>query len=214
MSRDSQHSAPAGAATPLPAGTPFVELDDAPARHLASLIGMTQDLEFAAHLLERLETLLGRESADPVTVKCLWTTALVHYARAFEAGGRAGARAGDIYQGLKGDPIGAHRDILRLSEEQRLPVDNPLDRVRVGVVLEGPDAGRAVSGTGVIAVQRGIASTEAVRQLAALVAAARRGVAGIGVGVQNEILDAARTQPLDALYARARRVGADGTLAP
>jgi len=214
MNIDSPDDAPASAAAPLAAGTPFVEMADAEARRLSTLIGMSQDLEFAAELLQRLQDVLAQQERDAVTVKCLWSTALTHYGRAFEAGAQAGVRAGDIFQGLKGDPIGAHRDALRLADEQRLPDENPLDRVRVGVVLEGEGAERAVSGTGVIATPRGVTGGEWAQQLAALIDAARRGVARIGVEAQAEILEAARREPVDALYERARRVAADGSLTP
>lgn len=214
MSSDGHSDAPDGAVTPVPPGTPFVELDDEAARRLSVLIGMSQDLDFTAHLLERLQDLLARADPDTVTIKCLWSTALVHYARAFDTGGRGGVRAGDVYTGLKGDPLGAHSDLLRQADAQRQADDNPLDRVRVGVLLEGDDAAQAVTGTAVIAVPRGLTNAEAVHQFAALVDAARRGVAAIGIDAQQRVLESARAEALESLYARARRVSDDGMPAP
>jgi hypothetical protein len=61
---------------------------------------------------------------------------------------------------------------------------------------------------------RSLTGGEWAQQLAELIAAARRGVARIGVEAQAEILEAAGREPVDALYERARRVAADGSLTP
>ncbi len=116
---------------------------------------------------DRLLELTAAKSQDHVLLECHSTAALIKYVRCFGTGKRAGLSEDDLV-GLPGDPVGVHRYFKDLRDKHIAHSVNPLEQVRVGVILA--DDGR-VDALGHLAGRNISMSDEQARTLKSLAAA-------------------------------------------
>jgi len=181
----------------------IVETGGEAARRLALATAVSHDLDYAGHLCRRLLDLSATPQADVDTVKAFWSTALLHYARAFSTGAAVGLAPENAFAPAAGEPLAAHRAYLEWAANETHGANDPFARVRVGIALSGTGE-RAVQGAGVLVMERGIVHARGVEQLAALADLARAEIARLGQAIENEVAEQARAEPIDELYARPR----------
>jgi len=180
---------------------PVFEFVDDTTRRLAQLVAIAQDLTVTIVTCRKLGELLDDPEVDDDTRRSLWLTALIHYARAFSAAEAIDLGVEVLMAELQGDPLGAHRQYLTLLQRQTQPVDDPLQRVRVGLVIGTDDAGKPgeVLGTGVYFMESRPANKEIVEQLEMLSGAVHDRIMQLGQEAEQAVLAAARQHPLDEL---------------
>jgi hypothetical protein len=125
------------------------------------------DLEGVVGTCDRLLELIAINSQDHVLLESLSTAALIKYVRCFGTGKRIGLREDDLV-GLPGDPVGVHRYFKDLRDKHIAHSVNPLEQVRVGVILA--DDG-SVDALGHLAGRNISMSDEQARTLKTLAAA-------------------------------------------
>lgn len=180
-----------------------VATDGEAARQLAIATAVSHDLNFAGHLCQRLLELDAGHASDADLFKAFWTTALLHYARAFEQGAGVGLLPENAFAPTAGEPLAAHRAYLQWAAWEMHGATDPFERVRVGLALTGGEE-RGVRGTGVFVMERGITHQQGIEQLGRLVDLARAEVARLGRDLEDQVTRAARAEPIDRLYALPR----------
>jgi len=180
-----------------------VETGGEAARRLAIATAASHDLAYVGHLCQRLLEMAASHASDIDLVKAFWTTALVHYARAFERGAEIGLMPENAFAPAAGEPLAAHHAYLDWAGWEMHGAADPFERVRVGLALSSGEE-RAVRGTGVFLMQRGVTHHQGIEQLGRLVDMARAEIARLGKDLEHRVAEAARAEPLDSIYARPR----------
>jgi hypothetical protein len=160
------------------------------------------ELESVVAACDRLLRLITEKSQDYLLLESLSTMALIKYVRCFGTGKRIGLREDDLL-GLPGDPIGVHRYFKDLRDKHIAHSVNPLEQVRVGVILAvdgsvealGHIAGRSISMSG-----------EQTRTLKALAAATISRLRQSLDSQHTELLKWAQAQPSGSFAAAPARI--------
>lgn len=121
------------------------QLDNDPARHLADLATVLDDLQMALRCCERL--LAELDSGDEVQIEALWTSAVLSYARCF---GKGRLSAEDFASTeLQGDVRQWHEMLLQMRDHYADPRSNPRESCSVGATQDerGEANGIAVTST-------------------------------------------------------------------
>jgi hypothetical protein len=125
------------------------------------------ELESVVAACDRLLELIAEKSQDYLLLESISTTALIKYVRCFGTGKRIGLREDDLL-GLPGDPVGVHRYFKDLRDKHIAHSVNPLEQVRVGVILANDGS---VEALGHLAGRNISMSDEQTQTLKALAAA-------------------------------------------
>lgn len=176
------------------------EFIDSSTKRLAHLAGIAQDLTTTIISCRTLKAQLENAEIDDDTKRALWLTALIHYGRAFETSAGLEISAEDLMAGLNGDPMGAHKQYLALLHRLSEPLEDPYQRVRVGLTMS-LDNGKpvGVKGTGVFFMESKPANHEIIEQLEMLSGAIHDQVLGLGKEAEIEVLEAVGKIPMDEL---------------
>lgn len=120
---------------------------------LADLAGLYDDLQTVLRCCERLVAELsatGREP-DDLALEAYWTTAVLSYARCFDAGKRGtGLTEQDVTAtALTGDVLGWHKALMQMRDRYADPAVNPRETFSVGASQDrsGHAEGIAVAST-------------------------------------------------------------------
>jgi hypothetical protein len=189
---------------------PISELNTDDAALLGDLGLVVQDLRSVKELCRRLAGELDREPKDAVQIEALWTAALVKYVRCFSSGKRFGVKQ-DIFSGLDGDPIGAHKYFKNLRDKHVAHSVNPFERVRVGVLLSAPSVQPQIV-EGVAVLSRSLISTsrEGAETLWRLATAAEMRIADQAKELQGRIVEWAKQQPIEDFLIGSLEIGTPG----
>lgn len=121
------------------------------ADRLKALVGIGMDLRFVIDACAKLSA--GGDAPDPVTMRALWSAAIVAYARCFKSGRRQ-RMPDDILDKLTADERAAHERTLNERDQHVAHQVSELEQVRVALFLGvGGEQGRAV-GIGVLGATR------------------------------------------------------------
>jgi hypothetical protein len=181
-----------------------VALDTPSARVLADQASVIQDLQFVMDCGKRLLAELAKPEAerDEVVPQALWSSALVAYARCFDAGRPSGLTADDVQSvPLQGAVLNFHEWVI--GERDRFtafPVD-PFAVSKVGAAL--PRDGqkqRRVEGIAVFSTSHVLIDVTGVQQLGALASELARHTALLATKQQDTVLADARQLDIDRLY--------------
>ena len=123
-----------------------------------------------------------------------WTAALVKYVRCFTSGKRFGLNE-NIFLGIEGDPVGAHRFFKNMRDKHVAHSVNPFEEVRVGAVLS-PEGTQPQVVQGISAISRKLICTdvEGVRTLGQLASVIHKKVCDSAAKAQTELLEWAKKQ--------------------
>lgn len=191
---------------------PIAKVDFEEARMLADLDAITQDLGAVLKICSRLKELIEDNSQDHLLIESLWTTALIKYARCFTDGKRFGLSQ-SLFQGLQGDPIGAHQLYINLRNKHVAHSVNPFEQMEVGAILSPLETNeKAVIGVATLAMRHICADFKGVHQLGCLSKVVLEEVCALAKKCEARVLDQIKQMPLEDLYKRARpRLIAPGT---
>lgn len=123
-----------------------VEVDYSEAKEWADIISLTNDIDSTIQICDRLIHHLAATSEDRIIIESLWTTALIKYARCFTSGKRFGLSHA-LFDGLNGDPHGAHEYFINMRSKHIAHSVNPFEQVKTGLVLSDPETEKKVTGT-------------------------------------------------------------------
>jgi len=183
---------------------PIAKVDFEDARMLADLGAIAQDLGAVMETCSRLKELLKDNSQDHLLVEALWTTALIKYARCFTDSKRFGLSE-SLFQGLQGDPVGAHRLYINLRNKHVAHSVNPFEQMEVGAVLAPLETNeRKVIGVATLAMRHICSDLEGVHQLGCLSKVVLQKVCALAKECEGKVLDQIKQMPLEDLYKQAR----------
>lgn len=179
--------------------TVYEFIDDS-SRRLAHIAGIAQDLTTTIINCRNLKEHLDDDDMDDETKHSLWLSALMHYGRAFEIAAGLNISAEELMAQLNGDPMGAHNQYLTLLHRLSDPLEDPFQRVRVGLTMsEGSGEPDSIEGTGVFYMEAKPANHELIEQLEMLSGAIHEQVLELGRAADTEVLEAAGKMPLEEL---------------
>lgn len=181
------------------------EFVDDTTRRLAHLAGIAQDLATTMVNCQNLKTHLDDIEMSDDMKRSMWLTALVHYRRAFDTAAGIDLSAEALMSNLNGDPMGAHRQYLDLLHKQSAPVEDPFQRVRVGLTMKTLDGEpESITGAGVYYMETSPAHRELVEQLEMLAGAIHDEVLRQGEQAEADVIKAAGKHSLEELAALPR----------
>lgn len=202
--RAGEHRVRRGTMTSDKIDNPIARVDFKEARILADLAAIFQDLGAAMQTCSRLMELLKEDSNDQIVVDSLWTSALIRYARCFTDSRRFGLSE-TVFDGLQGDPVGAHRLYIDLRNKHIAHSVNPFEQMEVGVVLSPVEsAQKDILGVATLSMRLMTFDVEGVRQLGMLAKVVMEKVAALAKDSEQRVLEQARKLPMEDLYKRAR----------
>lgn len=182
---------------------PIAELKSTKAKELADRAAIFQDLAFCVACCARAIENLRAASQDAVLIRALWTAALVAYARCFTSGVRYGLTS-DLFEHFDGEPRETHEYYVDLRNKHIAHSVNQFEQVVIGAVLSAPDASmRSVEGIATLTGTNISESAESVEQLRTLALTALKYIAETGKELSAEVLEEAKTLPIENLYRRA-----------
>ena len=189
----------------------IADVEFSEAKRLADLASIIRDLQATVETCRRVVALLEAKEDDPIVLEGLWSAALVRYVRCFAFGKRYGLTE-EVFEGLQGDPIGAHRWYKNMRDKHVAHSVNPYEQVRVGVVLSPEKSNeRKVLGVSTLAGSYICPDKKGVEQLGMLATVLIKKVGKLGKECESQVLDIAKNLPIDQLYNRATsRVVAPG----
>ena len=183
---------------------PFAKLEFDEAQELAHLESISQDLFFVVQVTKKLAALLDSASDDHVTIRSLYTAALVAYVRCFTSSKRR-PLSPDIYASLPGDPLGCHAYYKNMRDKHIAHSVNPFEEMMVGALLSPSDSpARKVEGVGCLVASRLTDTKEGVEQLGQLAAFAYNHLKAITSQLRDQVLAKAKTLNVDSLYLAGR----------
>jgi hypothetical protein len=188
---------------PVPRPAEVRGVDLPPARALADLAGVFEDLQTVLRCCERLMAALHSPSgeADDLALEAYWTTAVLSYGRCF-AGHDQGQRLteDDVRAtGLAGDVVGWHQTLEQVRRHYVDPTLNPRESFSVGVARN--ESGGA-AGVAITSSRHPLVDEVTVRQTGAIAFELSRIVDGRIVERQQQVFDAVAKlgeRELDAL---------------
>jgi hypothetical protein len=181
----------------------IADVDFPEAKCLADLASILRDLQVTVETCKRVVDLLDSEKPDSIEIEGLWSAALIRYIRCFAFGKRYGLNE-DVFEGLNGDPIGAHRWYKNMRDKHIAHSVNPYEQVHVGVVLSPEDSKeQKVLGVSTLAGFFIYPDKKGVEQLGMLATVLIKKVSGLGKECENQVLNIAKKIPIDQLYNRA-----------
>ncbi len=181
----------------------IADVDFPEAKRLADLASILRDLQVTVETCKRVVDLLESEKPDSIVIEGLWSAALVRYMRCFVFGKRYGLTE-EVFEGLKGDPIGAHRWYKNMRDKHIAHSVNPYEQVRVGIVLSPEESKeQRVLGVSTLAGSYIHPDKKGVEQLGMLATMLIKTVGRLGKECENQVLDIAKNLPIDQLYNRA-----------
>jgi hypothetical protein len=182
---------------------PIAELKSTKAKELADRAAIFQDLTFCVACCDRAIENLRAASQDTVLIRALWTAALVAYARCFTTGVRFGLTS-DLFDHFEGEPRETHEYYLDLRNKHIAHSVNPFEQIVIGAVLSAPDAAtKSVEGIATLTGTNISESAESIEQLRTLATTALKYIARTGKELSAEVLEEAKTLPIEDLYKRA-----------
>jgi hypothetical protein len=128
---------------------PLKELNSQKANDLAAWHSIQTDLKKVINWLEMLIDGIDAaskkgEQPDP-DLEALWVAALVFYARCF-AGGLRTSLNSSIYEGLNGEPLGAHQSFIDLRSKRVAHSVNAYEQYKTGMVITKIDGKLEITG--------------------------------------------------------------------
>lgn len=183
---------------------PIAELKSTKAKELADRAAIFQDLTFCVACCDRtIENLRAENQKDAVLIRALWTAALVAYARCFTSGVRYGLTS-DLFDHFDGEPRETHEYYIDLRNKHIAHSVNPFEQIVIGAVLSAPDElTKSVEGIATLTGTNISESAESIEQLRTLALTALKYIAQTGKELTAEVLEEARTIPIEDLYKRA-----------
>ncbi|MEK6725459.1 MAG: hypothetical protein AABY54_02750 [Deltaproteobacteria bacterium] len=190
--------------TPEQIDNPIAKVESKEALILADLAAIFQDLGATMHTCSHLIELLKEDSKDQILIESLWTSALIRYARCFTASKRFGLSE-SIFDGLQGDPVGAHRLYINLRNKHIAHSVNPFEQMEVGVILSPvKSAEKEVLGVATLSMRLISHDVEGIRQLGTLAKVVMEKVSKLAKDYEQKVIEEARKIPIDDLYKRPR----------
>ena len=182
---------------------PIAELKSAKAKELADRAAIFNDLTFCVACCDRAIDNLRSDSQDTVLIRALWTAALDAYARCFTTGVRFGLTSG-LFDHFEGEPRETHEYYLELRNKHIAHSVNPFEQIVIGAVLSAPDAAtKTVEGIATLIGTNISESAESIEQLRTLATTALKYIASTGKELSADVLEEAKTLPIEDLYKRA-----------
>jgi hypothetical protein len=173
------------------------------AKRLADLASILRDLQATIETCKRVVEILDSDKNNVILIEGLWSAALVRYVRCFAFGKRYGLTE-EVFEGLKGDPIGTHRWYKNMRDKHVAHSVNPYEQVRVGIVLSPEESkDRKVIGVSTLAGSYICPDKKGVEQLGMLANVLIRKVKELGKKCEKSVLETAKTLPIDKLYKQA-----------
>ena len=183
---------------------PIARVETHEARLLADLAAIVQELGSILKICSRLKETLHDSKEDSILIECLWTTALIKYARCFASGKRFGLDE-SLFSGLAGDPIGVHRNYIAMRNKHIAHSVNLFEQMEVGLVLSSPDQDkREVVGVATLSMRHIVADVDGVHQLGMLAKVALNKACMIAKEKEKEILRYGKALPIGELYKKSR----------
>ena len=142
-------------------------LDTAPARSLADLAAIFEDLQTVLRCCGRLVDELAESSGEPddLVVDSLWTTAVLSYTRCF-TGYETCLSDDDVGKTrLQSELLDSHKALRRLRKQYTSPRQNPREQFTVGATQ---DADGSASGIAITSASQPKVDDLTVRQTGAL----------------------------------------------
>lgn len=183
---------------------PIAKVDFEDARTLADLGAIAQDLDVTMKTCSRLKELLKEDSQDHLLIESLWTAALIRYARCFTDSKRFGLSK-SIFDGLQGDPVGAHQLYINLRNKHIAHSVNPFEQMEVGVVLKPTESvEKRIIGVVTLAMRHISSDINGVHQLGMLAHVVKDKVCELAKQYEQRVIEQSKQLPIDDLYKRAR----------
>jgi len=177
----------------------IAEVDYPKAKELADLTSLIHDVNICIKTCERLIDFMGQENQDTLLQSSLWTSALIIYARCFGAGKRFGITE-EFLSKLSGDPVGAHKRYIDTCSKHIAHSVNPLEQIKIGLVLSDPQIERGVIGIINLSQSHITANKDGVDTLRRLCIEIGKKLAADGKLCIEEALKIGKELPLDDLY--------------
>lgn len=183
---------------------PMAEIRSETASKLGDYVLLEADLVFGKQAIERLLTLRSGDEADSLTVRSLYYSTLVAYARCFRSGVRTRLDP-SIYSELPGDPLGFHEFLINTRNKLIAHSVNSYEECAIGVFLN-PIERNDPKIVGVAQLMKVFISheEEGLKMTLALIQVALAHVAQQGRHWNDELLTEANEMDLDRLYRSAR----------
>jgi hypothetical protein len=174
------------------------------ARILADQASVIQDLQFVMDCCKRLLAELARpeEDRDGVVPQALWSSALVAYARCFDAGRSSGLATDDVRDlPLQGAVMKFHTWVIEECGKLTAHSADPFEAAKIGVVLSPPGRKeRRVEGIAIFSASRVLIDVIGVRQLGGLASELAKRTAEKAQEQQDSVLTDAQQLDIGSLY--------------
>lgn len=180
----------------------IVEVNFPKARKWADIVSLTFDIDSAIRICERLIRELEINKNDRVIIESLWTTALIKYARCFSSGKRFGLTI-ELFNGLKGDPVGTHNYYIEMRNKHLAHSVNPFEQVKIALILADPKLERKINGTVSFSQWHISAKRDGVETLKNLCLVLRQKLSEKGRNLHQKVLEEAAKINIDELYSKA-----------
>lgn len=182
----------------------IAKVDFEEAKALTDLGAIVQDLSAVMQTCSRLKKLLREESKDHILIEALWTSALIRYARCF-AESKGFGLSESVFDGLQGDPLGAHRFYMNLRNKHIAHSVNPFEQMEAGLVLSpAENAEKGIIGVATLAMRQISSDVEGVHQLGLLAKVVLGKACERAKHYEQQVLEIPKKMPLDDLYKRSR----------
>ncbi|MDO8724357.1 MAG: hypothetical protein Q7J31_19310 [Syntrophales bacterium] len=182
------------------AGVDFPE-----AKQLGDIASILMDLQTVVEMCKRIAVLLESKNEDHILMDALWSMSLVRYVRCFTSGKRYGLKMEELFNNLKGDPIGAHQFYKNMRDKHVAHSVNPYEQMHVGLVLSPPDSEKQeVVGVSILHGTYLCPQIDGVKQLGTLAEVALNHVRNIGKEYQDLVMEKGKKLPIGDLYAQAQ----------
>ncbi len=179
-----------------------VEVDYPEAKEWADIVSLTNDIDSTIQICDRLIHYLAATSEDRIIIESLWTTALIKYARCFTSGKRFGlSRA--LFDGLNGDPHGAHEYFINIRSKHIAHSINPFEQVTTGLVLSDPETEKKAAGTVTFSQWHISATGDGVQTLKNLCFVLRAKLSETGKDLYKKVLKIGQQLNIGELYSKA-----------
>jgi len=177
----------------------IAEVDFPKAKELADLTSLIHDVGICINTCQRLIDFMDQENQDTLLQGSLWTSALIIYARCFGAGKKFGITE-EFLSKLSGDPVGAHKRYINTCSKHIAHSVNPLEQIKIGLVLSDPQIEKRVTGIINLSQSRITMNKDNVNTLITLCIEIRNKLADDGKLCIEEALKIGKELPLDDLY--------------
>lgn len=131
-------------------------------------------------------------------MQSLWMSALICYARCFNSGVRASINT-DIYNGLRGDPLGTHKFYIDLRSKQIAHSVNAYEQTKIGVVVSENGNEISILGVAHLSARHISCDMNGCKQLQNLVKVALKYARDKAKALEEKIIDDAKNRTYQSL---------------